>query len=141
MGTPNLGSTHLFSTNHRTRIATSHRVDPIDESPPPLPAARAIFNEEPGPVRGFLIVHGNRRPCVDIPLHVFVHKNVYSVVAEEKVLGFLRLIQSQSQTGTSSTHARKNDSKRRLLVLGLGHNGQKLFLGAVCNGDVHRIPL
>jgi len=137
VGTPSFGSTHLFMTNHKTRIATSHSVDPTDVPPPSLSAARAIFYEEPGPVGCFLVIDGNRRPRVDVPLHVPVHEYVYPVVVEKQVLRVFRLIQSQSQTGTSSTHARKNDPERGFFVLRLGHDAQKLFLRALGDGDVH----
>jgi hypothetical protein len=141
VGTPSFGSTHLFMTTHKTRIATSHSVDPTGVPPPSLSAARAIFYEEPGPVGCFLVIDGNRRPRVDVPLHVFVHKDVDPVIVEEQVFRVFRLIQSQSQAGTSSTHARKNEPQGRFFVLRLGHDAQKLFLCALGDGDVHWYPL
>lgn len=132
VGIPNLGSTHLFRTNHIATIARKIARDPMGL--PLLSAGASIFYEEASPEGSGAIIHRDRDPGLDILLHVPVEKHSDLVAGDEEIARIFRLIQSQSQAGTASADAGEDDAKGRALEAGALHDSRELvFCGF---GDV-----
>jgi len=132
VGIPNLGSTHLFRTNHIAAMARNIARDPMGL--PILSARASIFYEEARTEGRGAIIDRDRDPGLDILLHVIVEKHPDLVAGDEEIARIFRLIQSQSQAGTASADAGEDDSKGRALEAGALHDsGELVFCGF---GDV-----
>ena len=124
VGIPNLGSTHLFRTNHIATIARKIARDPMGL--PLLSAGASIFYEKARSEGRGAIIDRDGDPSLDVLLHVIVEKHPDLIARDDEIARIFRLIQSQSQAGTASADAGEDDAKGRALEAGALHDSREL---------------
>ncbi len=88
---------------------------------PPLSTRASILDEKTRAMGRHAIIDRDGCSRLNVSSRVHVEKDIYIVTGYEVIVCVFRLVQSQSQAGTPSTHAGEHDSKRRALKAGAFH--------------------